>query len=291
MSATSFNRARRQAEALSDAKARDDDAQNTPLNHKLSVDEMNAFARDQLPDMGSPPYPDIRKLVNIVSGSDKDREIAAAKESELNKVRVLSDEARNELQNAHLRDEKVKAIPDHDEAGQDRSTEGMKPLQEKAYKDYEDERSPQHDGRIRATEKYEDRPDVDTTVSKNSRTKPTKLVEDDKAETVGKIAAKHDSRMVPTAETFEATEEDAKARESEKASSESASKTGEPEKPEPQPEPPKPAAPTPQSARPVETPKVASSATEANKEAATKPVDAPKMQPTPVPGTASKDKA
>jgi hypothetical protein len=281
MSATSFNRARRQAEALSDAKARDDEAQNKPLNQKMSVEELNAFARDQLPDMASPPYPDIRKLVNIPSGSDREREIAAAKESELNKLRVLSDAARNELQNAHLRDDKVKAIPDHDEAGQDRSTEGMKSLQEEAYKDYEDPRAPQHDGRIRATEPYEDRPDADTSVSKNSRTKPTKLVEDDKPETVGKIADKHESRIVPTAETFEATEENAKARKAEKAASsppsKSESKTDARSESKPEP-------------KPVETPKVAASASEANKEAATKPVDAPKAQPTPVPGTVSKDK-
>lgn len=272
MSATSFNRSRRQAEALADAKARDDAAQNTPLNHKLSVEEMNNFARDQLPDMASPPYPDVRKLVNIISASDKEREIAAAKESELNKIRVLSPEAQAELQNAHLRDDKTKAIPDHDEAGQDRSQLGMAPLQQQAYKDYEDPRSPQHDGRIRSTEDQTKRPDVDTTVSKASRTKPTPVVEDDKAETVTKIAEKFESRMVPTAETFAATEEDAKARKAEKAASKPAAKAEAP--------------------KPVETAKVASSASEANKDAATKPADAPKMQPVPVPGTApAKDKA
>ncbi len=268
MSVTSFNRSRRQNEALADAKARDDAKQNTPLNHAMDARQLSEYAREPTPDMASPPYPDIRKLVNIPSGSDKGRELEGARQSELNKVRVLSEEARNELQNSHLRDAKTKAIPDHDEAGQDRSQKGMAPLQAEAYKDYEDPRAPQHDGRIRATEDYTQRPDVDTTVSKKSSTKPVKLPEDDKSETVGKIAEKHDSRMVPRADLMQdtAAEEEAKARKDIKAKAE--------KPPEPAKEP------------PVKTAPVASSASEANKDYATKPVDAPKVQPVPVPGTA-----
>lgn len=270
MSVTSFNRSRRQNEALADAKARDDAKQNTPLNHALDAKELSKFAQDPTPDMASPPYPDIRKLVNIPSGADLGREIEGARQSELNKVRVLSDEARNELQNAHLRDDKTKAIPDHDEAGQDRSQEGMAPLQQQAYADYEDPRAPQHDGRIRATEEYSERPDVDTTASKKSRTKPVKLPEDDKSETVGKIADKHESRKVPRAESVQETavEEETKARKEVQAKAKA-----------PKEEPP-----------PVKTAPVAPSASEANKEFATKPADAPKVQPVPVPGTSPKEK-
>jgi hypothetical protein len=271
MSVTSFNRSRRQNEALADAKARDDAKQNTPLNQAMNAEQLSQFARDPTPDMASPPYPDVRKLVNIPSGSDLGREVEGARQSELNKVRVLSDEARNELQNAHLRDDKVKAIPDHDEAGQDRSQKGMAPLQAQAYKDYEDPRAPQHDGRIRATEEYTKRPDVDTTASTNSRTKPVKLPEDDKSETVGKIAEKHGSAMVPRAELMQETaaEEEAKARKDAQAKAKN-----------PPPSPP-----------PVETLPQASSNSEVNKDYATKPADAPKtVQPGPVPGTKPKEK-
>jgi hypothetical protein len=279
MSVTSFNRSRRQNEALADAKARDDAKQNTPLNHAMDARQLSKFAQDPTPDMASPPYPDIRKLVNIPSGSDMEREIEGAKQSELNKVRVLSEEARNELQNAHLRDDKVKAIPDHDEAGQDRSQQGMAPLQQEAYKDYEDPRAPQHDGRIRATEEYSERPDVDTTVSKKSATKPVKLPEDDKSETVGKIAEKYGSRKVPRAEVMQETalEEESKARKEVQAkakSKQSEPRPGEPTKEEP-----------------VKTLPQASSNSEVNKDYATKPADAPKtVQPGPVPGTAPKEK-
>lgn len=270
MSVTSFNRSRRQNEALADAKARDDAKQNTPLNHAKDAKELSKFAQDPTPDMASPPYPDIRKLVNIPADADLNREIEGARQSELNKVRVLSEAARNELQNAHLRDEKTKAIPDHDEAGQDRSQEGMAPLQAEAYKDYEDPRAPQHDGRIRATEEYSERPDVDTTVSKKSRTKPVKLPEDDKSETVGKIAEKHESRKVPRADTVQETavEEESKARKEVQAKAKA-----------PKEEP-----------APVKTAPVAPSASEANKEFATKPADAPKVQPAPLPGTSPKEK-
>jgi hypothetical protein len=271
MSVTSFNRSRRQNEALADAKARDDAKQNTPLNHAMDAKELSQFARDPTPDMASPPYPDIRKLVNIPSGSDMNREIEGARQSELNKVRVLSEEARNELQNAHLRDDKVKAIPDHDEAGQDRSQLGMAPLQQEAYKDYEDPRAPQHDGRIRATEEYTQRPDVDTTVSKKSSTKPVKLPEDDKSETVGKIADKYQSRSVPRADVMQQTSNEAES----KARKEVQAKAKSPPPPPP----------------PVETLPQASSNSEVNKDYATKPADAPKtVQPGPVPGTAPKEK-
>ena len=108
----------------------------------MDARQLSEYAREPTPNMASPPYPDIRKLVNIPSGSDKGRELEGARQSELNKVRVLSEEARNELQNSHLRDAKTKAIPDHDEAGQDRSQKGMAPLQAEAYKDYEDPRAP-----------------------------------------------------------------------------------------------------------------------------------------------------
>src|SRR4051794_21561695 len=180
MSVTAFNRARRQAEALADAKARDDKAQNTPLNHKLSPREMAEFARNETPDMASPPYPDLKRLINIPADANLDREAEAHRQSLLNRTRVLTDEAREELQNAHWRDDKTKAIPDHNEPGRDRSQKGLWPLQEEASADYRDPRSPTHDGRIRATEDYAQRPDVDTTESKASRQKASKaLARDD----------------------------------------------------------------------------------------------------------------
>jgi hypothetical protein len=191
MSATAFNRARRQSEALADAKARDNVAQNTPLNHKLDSEQMAEFARtgrDDLPKMASPPYPDTGRLINVPADANLEREAEAFRQSELNKTRVLTDEAREELQNSHWRDAKTKAIPDHDEAGFDRSQFGMAPLQEQAYADYEDPRSPTHDGRIRATEEYKERPDVDTTESKASRqAAPKKLAKDDDPKEVGNI--------------------------------------------------------------------------------------------------------
>jgi len=191
MSATAFNRARRQAEALADAKARDDVAQNTPLNHKFDAEQFAEFARTargELPNMASPPYPDTGRLINIPADANLEREAEAFRQSELNKTRVLSDEAREELQNSHWRDAKTKAIPDHDEAGFDRSQFGMAPLQEQAYADYQDPRSPTYDGRIRATEEYSERPDVDTTESKASRQKaPAKLAKDDDPKEVGNI--------------------------------------------------------------------------------------------------------
>jgi hypothetical protein len=190
MSATAFNRSRRQAEALQDAKARDDEAQNKPLNTRMDARQLAEFSRnaaEELPKMASPPYPDMKKLINIPADANLDREVEAYKQSMMNRTRVLTDEAREELSNSHLRDDKVKAIPDHDEAGQDRSQFGMASLQEQAYADYQDPRSPTFDGRIRATEEYAKRPDVDTTESKASRQKATPLVEDDDPKTVGAI--------------------------------------------------------------------------------------------------------
>jgi hypothetical protein len=200
MSATAFNRSRRQAEALADAKARDDVAQNTPLNHKLDAEALAEFSRSDPANMASPPYPDLARLINIPADANLQREAEAMKQAELNKTRILSDEAREELQNSHWRDDKTKAIPDHDEAGQDRSQFGMAPLQDEAYADYQDPRSPYRDGRLRAAEPYDKRPDADTTESKASRQKATPLVPDDDPKEIGAIIERGNAKAMKKAE-------------------------------------------------------------------------------------------
>jgi hypothetical protein len=201
MSATAFNRSRRQNEAVQDAKARNDAEQNKPLNERMTAEELAEFARQNpVAEMASPPYPDLAHLINIPADANLQREADAMKQAKLNRTRVLSDEAREELQNSHWRDDKTKAIPDHDEAGQDRSQKGMWPLQEEAYADYHDPRSPADDGRIRATEPYNERPDVDTTESEASRQSATPLVPDDDPNEHGAIIKRGDAKAAKVAE-------------------------------------------------------------------------------------------
>lgn len=201
MSITAFNRSRRQNEAVADAKARDDAEQNKPLNERMDAEQLAEYARENpVADMASPPYPDMAHLINIPADANLKREADAMKQAQLNRTRVLSYEAREELQNAHLRDDKTKAIPDHDEAGQDRSQKGMWPLQEEAYADYHDPRSPADDGRVRAAEPYSERPDVDTTESKASRQKATSLVPDDDPNEHGAIVDRGDAKALKIAE-------------------------------------------------------------------------------------------
>lgn len=211
MSVTAFNNSRRQAMALADAKARDDLAQNTPLNQKLDAKQMSEFARksqEELPKMASPPYPDEARLINIPADAELDREFQAAEQAELNKTRVPSYEAREELQNAHWRDDKTKAIPDHDEAGQKRDQFSMQPIQAEIYDpQYSDMEAPQRDGRLRARQQYASRPDVDITESKKSRQKGPKvsdLPKDDQPKEVGEIIkrgnAKAAERLAATTE-------------------------------------------------------------------------------------------
>jgi hypothetical protein len=148
-------------------------------------------SQEILPKMASPPYPDEGRLINIPADANLDREFEAAEQAELNKTRVPSYEAREELQNAHWRDDKTKAIPDHDEAGQARDQFSMAPVQAEIYDpDYSDMEAPQRDGRLRATREYTSRPDVDTTESKKSRQKAPKtsqLPPDDQPKEVGNI--------------------------------------------------------------------------------------------------------
>ena len=189
MGMAAFNRARRQKMALADAKARDDGEQNKDLidqDPKAVEEAMEVYRRG---DMGSPPYADEGQLINIPADADPDREQHAAEQAERNKTHILTEEERWILQNAHFRDAKTKAIPDHDEAGKDRTIYGQRASRKKASAPYEDFRvEPEHDGRLRINEPAEERPDVDTTVSDATRQDPTPAVVDDQAETVEKIA-------------------------------------------------------------------------------------------------------
>lgn len=210
MSVTAFNNSRRQQMALQDAKARDDVAQNTPLNHKLDAKQMTEQTEhyyENPESMASPPYPDEGRLINIPADANLDREFQAAEQAELNKTRNISYEAREELQNAHLRDDKTKAIPDHDEAGQDRSQLAMQPVQAEIYDpDYSDMEAPQRDGRLRATQDYKSRPDVDTTESRRSRQKApktTQLPKDDQPSEVGKIIERGNAKAAKRREAEE----------------------------------------------------------------------------------------
>lgn len=189
MGMAAFNRARRQKMALSDAKARDDGEQNKDLIDRDPEDvekDLETYLRG---DMGSPPYADEGQLINIRADADPEREKRAMEQAELNKTRVLTEEERWILQNAHFRDDKTKAIPDHDEAGKDRTLKGQESSRRKASAPYEDTRvDPEHDGRLRSLEPEEERPDGDTTVSDVTAQDPTPPVVDDQPETAGKIA-------------------------------------------------------------------------------------------------------
>lgn len=200
MGISAFNRARRQAEALADAQARDDEQQNKSLNMRLNAEELSIHSREETPDMASPPYPDIGRFLNIPADAYLEREAEAMEEAQMNRTRILTYEAREELQNSHLRDEKTKAIPDYDEAGQDRSQKAMWSLQEEAYAEYHDPRSPADDGRIRAGEPYNERPDVDTTESRAARQKAASTAKDDQPKEDARIIEEGEAKAKETAE-------------------------------------------------------------------------------------------
>lgn len=161
-SIAAFNRNRAQQAAIQDA-----------LNRKpMEVAESQEVAKaapvyvENLDDLASPPYADADQLINVQGDSNLDREMEGLRQAELNRTRVLSPKALEELQNAHLHEPKTKAIPDPDENGKDRSLAGQKAMRDKAEKPYKDDRvKPIPDGRLRAGEPYEDRPDGETTTS------------------------------------------------------------------------------------------------------------------------------
>lgn len=199
MGIAAFNRARRQQEALADAKARDDAEQQKPLTEKYSSDEIAKFTENN-DLMASPPYADVGQLINIPADADPDREKAAMEQAKLNRERILTEEERWQLQNAHFRDAKTKAIPDHDEAGQDRTKEGQKASRQKASAPYEDPSVPQHDGSKRIEQPWEERPDSDTSVSEETAQDAVPPSLDDDPATVGKIIdedAKPTERDIP----------------------------------------------------------------------------------------------
>lgn len=181
------NRARAQQAAIKDAQARP----------PFEVTESQELAKaapvvvENLDDLASPPYADADQLINVQGDSNLDREMEGLRQAELNRTRVLSPKALEELQNAHLHEPKVKAIPDPDETGKDRSLKGQKAMRDKAEAPYKDDRvKPIPDGRIRATEPYEDRPDGETTTSAvvtNVGVHPTHEADDQKF--VEKLAA------------------------------------------------------------------------------------------------------
>lgn len=184
MSATAFNRARRQRLARQDAENR------KPREIEESQEAVKAVPDpvENLDELGSPPYADEGQLINIVSGTDLERDRESWKQAELNKTRVLSPEELAELQNSHLRDPKTKAIPNPDEAGADRTLKGQESSRRKAGAPYRDKRvKPQEDGRIRATEPEEERPDADTTVSEKTAQDQVPPSEDDDPKLIEKI--------------------------------------------------------------------------------------------------------
>ncbi len=186
-SIAAFNRARAQQAALADAAKRPPQE----VAESQEVAKADPVLVENLDELGSPPYADADQLINVQGDSNLDREMEGMRQAELNRDRVLSPAALEELQNAHLHEPKVKAIPDPDEAGQDRTLEGQKPLRDKAEAPYKDERvKPQKDGRLRAAEPYEDRPDGETTTSAvvtNVGVHPTHEADDQKF--VEKLAA------------------------------------------------------------------------------------------------------
>lgn len=189
MGMSAFNRHRRQQEALKDAQARDDAEQTKPLSETYSDEDMAKFTENN-DLMGSPPYADVAGLINIPADADPKREEAAMKQAGKNRERNPTDEDRWQLQNSHFRDAKVKAIPDFDEAGQDRTLAGQQDLRAQASKPYEDPRSPALDGRERVAEPWEERPDSDTTVSEKTRRGATKPVLDDDPNLIERIVDK-----------------------------------------------------------------------------------------------------
>lgn len=200
MGMAAFNRSRRQQEALADANARDDSEQQKPLTEKYSSDDIAKFTENN-DLLASPPYADVGQLINIPADADPDREKAAAEQAKLNRERILTEEERWQLQNSHFRDAKTKAIPDHDEAGKDRTKEGQKASRKKASAPYEDTSvEPQHDGRKRIEQPWEERSDSDTSVSENTAQDPVPPSLDDDPATVGAIIdddAKPTERDIP----------------------------------------------------------------------------------------------
>lgn len=188
-SLAAFNRNRAQRIALEDA------AKRPPQEVAESQEAVNAIPVlvENQDELASPPYADADQLINVQGDSDLDREMEGMRQAELNKTRKFSREALDELQNSHLHEPKVKAIPDPDEMGQDRTVEGQKAARRKAEAPYKDDRvKPERDGRIRATEPEEDRPDGDTTVSNvvtNVDTFP--MDEDDDPKHVERMAEQH----------------------------------------------------------------------------------------------------
>ena len=188
-SIAAFNRNRAQQAALADAAKREPQhiAESQEVAKAAPVFVENAD------ELGSPPYADADQLINVQGDSDIDREMEGLRQAELNRTRVFSQEALEEISNSHLHEPKVKAIPDPDEAGTDRTLKGQKSMRAKAEAPYRDKRvKPENDGRIRATEPEEDRPDGDTTVSDvvtNVDTFP--MDEDDDPKHVERMADEH----------------------------------------------------------------------------------------------------
>jgi len=199
MGMSAFNRARRQQEALADAKARDDAEQQKPLAERYPPDRVQEFTENS-DLLGSPPYADVGQYINIPADADPDRERKAMEQAERNRDHVPTDEERWQLQNAHFRDAKTKAVPDHDEAGNDRTLKGQEGSRRKASEPYEDPRSPRLDGSVRVSEPWEERPDSDTSVSENTARDPVPPSLDDDPETVRRIVeegAKPTERDIP----------------------------------------------------------------------------------------------
>lgn len=186
-SIAAFNRNRAQQAAIQDALNR----QPMQIAESQEVAKAAPVVVENLDEIGSPPYADADQLINVQGDSNLDREMEGLRQAKLNRDRVLSPAALEELQNAHLHEPKVKAIPDPDEAGKDRTLKGQRKLRDKAEAPYKDDRvKPIPDGRLRAGEPYEDRPDGETTTSAvvtNVGVHPTHEADDQKF--VEKLAA------------------------------------------------------------------------------------------------------
>lgn len=188
-SIAAFNRNRAQQAAIADAAKRPPQQ----IAESQEVAKAAPVVVENLDELGSPPYPDADQLINVQGDSNLDREMEGLRQAEMNRDRVLSPAALEELQNAHLHEPKVKAIPDPDEAGGDRTLEGQKAMRDKAEAPYRDKRvKPQNDGRLRASEPYENRPDGETTtsdVATGAGVHPTHEADDQKF--VEKLAAEY----------------------------------------------------------------------------------------------------
>jgi hypothetical protein len=251
MSATAFNRSRRQA-ADQESKAKGKD---NPLS-ALAPEETSNYPDGYNLGPAEPPYPEVRKMFDVPSEFDFNRELEAAKESELNRVRVLSEESRENIQNAHKRS--INAgyglKIDREEDAQKKSLENRTRLLSRK------EREKLQNAHLLDAE----------TVPQKGKTGfvPVKY---NKQEEEAKIAESGENRVVPQAEVADQQAKDAE----ETARKEVQAKAKSPPPPPP----------------PVETLPQASSNSEVNKDYATKPADAPKtVQPGPVPGTKPKDK-